>query len=82
MVEIEADVPKRFACKGIKLRATCAFRKNSLIDRDMTFEHTGEAIFHLGCCGTHRDCACDVGGAVFILRTGINQKNAWFNFPV
>src|SRR5579863_6114896 len=44
----------------------------------MAAQHAGEAVAHLGCGLADRDSAGDIGGAISILRAGIDQQQiAW-----
>ncbi len=44
-------------------------------ERDMAFQHAGEAVAHLGRGRAHDHRARHVGGAVGILRAGIDQEH-------
>ena len=82
VVEIEPDVPKRLAGESVELCAGDTFREHGDVNRDMALEHAGEAVFHFGGCGADDDGAGDVGGAILVLRAGIDQENALLDAPI
>ena len=73
MVEVEAGLPQRVAGERVDLRAARAFGKPRRGDGDVALEHQREMAAHLGCRRPDRHRAGDVGGAVDILRAGIDQ---------
>ena len=74
VIEVEPLRPQELARKGIELRAGRAVGKDRARDRDMTLEHAGETVAHLGGRRADRDGAGDVGGAVLVLAAGIDQE--------
>ncbi len=74
MVEVETRNPQELACEGIELGAGGAVREHRASDGDVTLEHAGEAVAHLGARRADRDGAGDVGGAVLVLASGIDQE--------
>ncbi len=83
VLEIEAGLPQELPRKGIELRASGAVGKHRARNRDVATQHAGEAVAHFVGGIADRDRAGDVGGAVFILRAGIDQQEiAGRNPPV
>ena len=74
VVEVEAGSPKELPRQGVELGAGRAVRKHRTCDGDVALEHAGEALAHLCCRWADRDRAGHVGGAVLILRAGVDQK--------
>src|SRR5438067_851081 len=74
MVEVDASGPEELARERVELRTRRAIRKDSARDRDMALEHAGETLAHFGRRRAYRDRAGDVGGAVLVLRTGVDQE--------
>ena len=77
VVEIEPGAPQRQPRQRVDLRAGRALRKHRAGDRDMAFEHAGEAVAHLVGGRPDREGARDVGRAVFILAAGIDEEDAF-----
>src|SRR3546814_204575 len=71
--EIETGFPQGPPREAIELSAVGAARKQRGIERDIALEHAGEAVLHLVGRFAHGQHAGDVGGAVFILATRIDQ---------
>ncbi len=74
VVEVEPGLPQRHARQRIELGAAGAFRKHRDGDGDMALQHAGEAVAHLVARRADGDGAGDVGGAVLVLRAGIDQE--------
>ena len=74
MREIEPGMPQELARQRIELRAGGAVGKRGAGNRDMAAQHPGKAVAHLLGRLADRDGAGDVGGAVLILRAGIDQQ--------
>ena len=74
VLEIEAGLPEILSRQAVELRAGGAVGKYRPRDRDMTAQHAGETVAHFFDGFADRDGAGDVGGAVFILRAGIDQQ--------
>ena len=74
VVEIEPGLPQRGARQRIELGAAGVLREHRAGDGDMALEHAGEAVAHLVGRRADRDGAGDVGGAVLVLRAGIDQE--------
>src|SRR5579871_1880091 len=74
MIEIEAVAPEKLPRQGIKLRAGCTIGKERARNRDMAFQHECEVLPHIGARRADRERARDVSGAVFVLATGIDEK--------
>src|SRR5437867_9994473 len=74
VLEVEPGLPQTRTCERIKLGAGGAFGEHRARDRDMALEHAGEALAHLRRRLADRDGAGDVGGAVLVLRAGIDQE--------
>src|SRR3546814_15871786 len=70
---IETGFPQGPPREAIELSAVGAARKQRGIERDIALEHAGEAVLHLVGRFAHGQHAGDVGGAVFILATRIDQ---------
>ncbi len=75
VIVIEAGFPKRLARKGVERRAGGALGEAHRGERDMAFEHAGEAVAHFGGGLAHDHGAGDIGGAVGILAAGIDQED-------
>src|SRR6185369_2245983 len=73
VVVIEPDLPERPAGQHVEAAAGGALRELHRGERDVAFEHAGEAILHLRGWRADRDGARDVGGAIEILAAGIDQ---------
>ena len=83
VLEIDARVPQRRAGENIQLRAGRAFGKLGPRQCDMALEHPGEPVPHFVARFTQRDRSGHIGGAVQILRAGIDQEQgAGLQFPV
>src|SRR5438105_151874 len=67
-------LPEELPRQRVDLRAGGAVRKYRARDRDVAAQHPGKAVAHLGRRLADRDGAGDVGGAVLILRAGIDQQ--------
>ena len=76
VIEIDAGLPQELPRQRVELRAGGAVGKYRARDRDMAAQHAGEAVAHLRRRLADRDGAGDVGGAVFILRAGIDQQRS------
>ncbi len=74
VIEIDAGLPQELPRQRVDLRAGGAVGKYRARDRDMAAQHAGEAVAHFRGGFADRDGAGDVGGAVFILRAGIDQQ--------
>ena len=74
VLEIDAGLPQELPRQRIELRAGGAVGKHRARDRDMAAQHAGEAVAHFRRWFADRDGAGDVGGAVLILRAGIDQQ--------
>ena len=74
VIEIEPGGPEIAPRQRVELRAGCAFGKNRTRDCDMPLQHAGEAVAHFGCRFADDYRARDVGGAVLILPSGIDQE--------
>ena len=73
MVEIEPGFPQRQPRQHVELRAGRAFRKHCTRNADMALQHAREAVAHFGAGLADAQRARDVGGAVLILRAGIDE---------
>src|SRR5215472_16237903 len=76
MVIVEPFLPQRTAGEGVELGPGGPFRKTRQSQRDMPLEHAREAVAHLLRRLPDRYRAGHVGGAVEILRSGIEQIEA------
>src|SRR5207302_4392201 len=74
VVEIEPLRPQELAGEGIELRARSAVGKDRPRNRDVALEHAGKTVAHLGARLADRNSAGDVGGAVLVLGSGVDQK--------
>ena len=74
VIEIDAGLPQELPRQGVELRTGGAVGKYRARDRDMAAQHAGEAVAHFRRRLADRDGAGDVGGAVLILRAGIDQQ--------
>src|SRR4029078_12264390 len=74
VLEIEAGSPEILPRQAVELRAGGAVGKYRATNRDVPAQHAGEADSHFVRRFADRDGAGDVGGAVFILRAGIDQQ--------
>src|SRR5262249_5661397 len=79
MVEIDSSLPERRARQRVELGASSVLGKNSSRDSDMALEHPGEAIAHFLARLTDNDRPRDISSAVFVLGTGINQKELFLS---
>ena len=82
MIEVEARSPKRGARQRVDLGAVRSGREDGARDRDMAFEHAGEAVAHERARPPDGDRARDVGRAVLVLRAAVDEKDAAPDFPV
>src|SRR5579864_5436532 len=73
VVVIETDLPQRPPGEPVELRPGRALREARGRQRDMALEHPSEVLAHLVARLADRDGAGDIGGAVEILRAGIEQ---------
>ena len=73
MIVIQTGLPQGMACEGIELLAGGADRKAADRERDMTLENPREAVAHFAAGRAERNGARDIGGAVEILRAGIDK---------
>src|SRR5216684_2064926 len=73
VVVVEPDLPQRAARQRVELRAGGALGEAAGGERDVALEHAGEAVAHLRRRLADRHRARDVGGAVEILRAGIDE---------
>ena len=74
VLEIEPGLPQELPRQRVELRAGGAVRKHRARDRDVAAQHAGKAVAHFRRRLADRDGAGDVGGAVFVLRAGIDQQ--------
>src|SRR5262249_42560511 len=74
VVEVEALRPQELPRKRVELRTGRALGGDRARNRDMTFEHAGEAVAHFGGRLADRDGAGNVGGAVLVLAAGVDQE--------
>src|SRR6478672_9956687 len=83
VLEIDAGLPQELPRQGVELRAGGAVGKYRARDRDMAAQDASEAVAHFRRWFADRDGAGGVGGAVLILRAGIDQQQvAGRNPPV
>ena len=74
VVVIEPGFPQAHPGEGIDLRARRPLGKDRAGDGDVALQHAGEAIAHRVRGRADGDGAGDVGGAVSVLRAGIDQE--------
>src|SRR5262249_58788778 len=74
VVEVEALRPQELPCERVELRAGRALGEDRARNRDMTLEHTGEAVAHFGGRLADRDGSGNVGCAVLVLGAGVDEK--------
>src|SRR4051812_4828305 len=70
---IEPRLPQRPTSKAVELRPARSLGEHGGSNRDVPFEHAGEAVAHLRRWLPDRHGAGDVGGAVDILAAGVDQ---------
>ena len=75
VIVIKAGVPQWAPCECVQRRTGGTFREPYRGQRDVAFQHAGEAVLHLRAWCAHDHGARDVGGAVFILGARIDQIN-------
>ena len=73
VVEVEAGRPQRRPREAVELGAGGAVGKHRAGNGDVALEHAGEAVAHLSGRLADDHCAGDVGGAVLVLRAGIDE---------
>ncbi len=73
VIVVEPGLPQRPPREPVELRTGRAFRKTRGRQRDMALQYAGEVLAHLGGWRADRDGAGDVGGAVEVLRPGIEK---------
>ena len=76
VVEFEARSPKELPRQRIELCARDADREHGTRNGDVTLQHPGEAVAHLGRRLTYHYRAGDVGGAVLVLCPAVDQEDA------
>ena len=74
VLEIDSGLPQELPRQRVELRAGGAVGKHRARDRDMAAQHAGETVAHFRRWFADRDGAGDVGGAVLVLRAGIDQQ--------
>ena len=67
-------LPQMLARERIELRAGNALGEHRACNRDMAFQDERETLAHFVGRLADGDGACDVGGAVFVLPAGVDQK--------
>ena len=81
VLEIEAGLPQELTRQCVDLRAGSAIRKHGARNRDVTVQHAGKSVAHFRGRLADRNGAGDVGGAVFVLRAGIDQQKIARRYP-
>ena len=71
-----AVAPKVDACQGVELVATCAAREDGACQTDVSFQHQGVVAFHGVAHLAHTDGAGDVGGAIEVLSTRVDEEQS------
>jgi len=74
LLEIETGLPQELPRQAVELRAGGAVGEYRARDRHVSAQHAGETVTHFRRGFADRQGAGDVGGAVFILRAGIDQQ--------
>mmetsp|Transcript_79658 Transcript_79658/g.119738 ORF Transcript_79658/g.119738 Transcript_79658/m.119738 type:complete len:224 (+) Transcript_79658:393-1064(+) len=73
MSVIFADLPKCLSCENIQYKSRSLFREDGCVYADVSFQNPCIHVLEFRCRFPHVPCSSDIGRAILVLTTRINQ---------